>query len=110
MQRLAEHSKVHGVGIDGRIFQIAQSKLQILNAIFFRFGFAETDNAFRIVDGDDLFRPAREQFAEQTFTGTEVGDDDGRNGAEEQLAERLPRTAWTIAAVETPGDLIEINL
>ncbi len=57
-----------------------------------------------------FFCAARKQFAQQTFARTQVGDDERRQNPQKQMSERLPRAARPVDAIETSGDLIEINL
>src|SRR5436309_284354 len=110
MQGLAEDDQVNALRFDRGIFQIAQTKFQVLQAVLLRLGRAECDDLFRVIDGDDFFAATREQFAQEPLTRAEVSDDQRRQNSQQQVAECLPRTAWPINAVEAPGDVVEISL
>ena len=110
MQRLAQNHQVNAVRFNRRVLQIAQPEFQVLQPVLLRLGRAERHHLFRIVHGDDLFAAARQQFAQQAFAGAQVGHDQRRQNPQQQMPERLPRTARAIDAVEPPGDLVEINL
>ena len=110
VQGLAEDDQVHALRFDRGIFQFAQTKLQVLQAVLLRLGRAESDDLFRVIDGDDFFAATREQFAQEPFTRAEIRDDQRRQNSQQQVAECLPRTARPIHAVEAPGDVVEISL
>src|SRR5437773_5056262 len=110
MQGLAEDDQVNALRFDRGIFQIAQTKLQVLQAVLLRLGRAECDDLFRVIDGDDFFAAAREQFAQKPFTRAEINDGKRWQNSQQQVAEGLPRTARSINAVKAPGDVVEINL
>src|SRR2546427_13045216 len=110
MQGLAEDDQVNALRFDRGIFQIAQTKFQVLQAVLLRLGGAECDDLFRVIDGDDFFAAAREQFAQEPFTRAEISDDQRRQNSQQQVAECLPRTARPINAVKAPGNMVEINL
>ena len=97
-------------GIDGRRFEIAQAKFQVLKFIFAGLLGAVFDHLFRVIDRDDFFGATRQQLAEQTFARAKIGDNDRREHAQEQLPERLPRAARTVIAIKSPRHLIEIKL
>src|SRR5690242_8066315 len=110
MQRLAQYHEVNAVGINRRVLQIALAEIQVLQPVLLRLGGAERDNFFRVVHGNDFFAAARQQFTQQPFARAQVGNDERWQNPQQQMSKRLPRTAWTINAIKTPGDLIEINL
>ena len=110
MQRLAQNHQVNAAGFNRRVLQIALPEFQVFQPVLFRLGRAERNNLFRIVHGDDLFAAPRQQFAQQTFARAEVGHDQRRQDAQQQMPERLPRTARSIDAVKASGNLVEINL
>ena len=72
VQCLAQDHQVNALGLDRRLFQIAQTEFQILNAVFFRFRGSERNNFLRIIDRNDLFGSSRQQLTEQPFAGTEI--------------------------------------
>src|ERR1041385_4151506 len=102
MQRLAQYGQVHAGGINGRILDIAEPELQILEVVLFRLARAEFHHLLRVVHRDDLFAAARQQFAEQAFSGAQIRHRQWRKYPQEQMTERLPRTARTVTAVEAP--------
>src|SRR5438034_8135937 len=110
MQSLTEDDEVNALRFDGRILQIAEAKFQVLQTVFLRLVCAEGDDLFRVIDRDDLFAAAREQFAQQTFAGTKVGHSQRRQDAQQQMTERLPGSARAVHTVETTGNLVEIHL
>ena len=110
MQGLAQDHQVNAVRLNRRVLQIAEAEFQIFQSILFRLGRAERDDFFRVVHGDDFFRAARKQFAQQAFARAQIGDDERRQNPQQQMSERLPGAAWPINPVEASGDLVEINL
>src|SRR5689334_971921 len=110
MQRLAENHEVNTVWFNGRILQIAKTKLQVLQSVFLRLAGAEFNHLLRIVHGDYFFAAPRQKLAQQTFARSQVCHRDGRKYAQQQMAERLPGTPRTVTAIEASRDLIEINL
>ena len=110
MQSLTEDDEVNALRFDGRILQIAEAKFQVLQTVFLRLVCAEGDDLFRVIDRDDLFAAAREQFAQQTLAGTKVGHSQRRQDAQQQMTERLPGSARAVHTVETTGNLVEIHL
>ena len=109
MQRLTENREVHRGVVDGWTLQITLPKLEVSQAIFLCLGLTELDDLIRVVDSNYLTAFSREQLAEQSFTGAEVGYDDFRHQPQEQLAKRLPRAAWAVDAVEPAGYAVEVN-
>lgn len=75
---LAEDDEVDGLGIDRRVLKVADAELEIFEAVLAGLLGAELDHFLRIIDGDDAFAAAGEQFGEETFAGAEVGDGEGR--------------------------------
>jgi hypothetical protein len=110
VEGLAEDDEVDGVRGEGRVLKIADAELEVLEAIFAGLFGAELDHFLGIIDGDDVFAPAREQLGEESFAGAQIGDGEGREDAEEKVTESLPGAAGAVAAVEAAGDLIEIHL
>ena len=110
VQRLAQDDEVHARRFDGRIFQVAQAELEVLEPVLLRLLRAELDHLLRVVHGDDLGAAAREQLAQEPFAGTEIGHDDRRQDAQQQMPEGLPTAARSIAAVEAAGHLVEVDL
>ena len=78
MQRLAQNHQVHAAGFDRRVLQVAQAEFQIFQSVLFRLGRPERDDFFRIIHGDDLLAPPRQQFAQQTFARAQVGHNERR--------------------------------
>ena len=107
---LAEDDEVDGLRFEGRVLKIADAELEVLQAVFAGLFGAELDHFLGIIDGDDVFAAAGEQFGEETFAGAEIGDGEGGEDAEQKVSESLPRAAGAVAAVEAAGDLIEIQL
>ena len=90
VQGLAEDDQVNALRFDRGIFQIAEAKLQVLQAVLLRLGRAECDDPFRVIDGDNFFAASREQFAQEPLTRAEVSDDQRRQNSQQQVAECLP--------------------
>jgi hypothetical protein len=103
MQRLAQNHQVNAAASIGGFCRFAQAEFQILHFVFLRLGRAERHDFFRIVHGNDFFRAAREQFAQQTFARAQIGDDQRRQNSQQQMSERLPRPARPIDAVKAPA-------
>src|SRR5271170_8039437 len=81
VQRLAQNHEVNAVRVNRRVLQIAEPEFQIFQAVLFRLGRAERDDFFRVVHGDDFFRAARKQFAQQAFARAQIGDDERRQNS-----------------------------
>ena len=110
VQCLAEHHDVHGVRLDRRVLEVPETELQILQSILAGLAGAELDHLLGVVDGDHLAAPPRQQFGEQSLTGTEVGYHQGRQHAEQQVSEGLPGATGSVTPIESAGDLIEVHL
>jgi hypothetical protein len=110
MQRLAENRKVNALGFHWRVLEIAATEFEIFEIVFFGLCSAESDDFLRIIDRDHLFGSARKQFAQETFTRTEIGYHQGRQDTKQEMAESLPGTAGAINPIEPASDLIEIQL
>lgn len=107
MEGLAEDDDVDALRFDGGGLEVAESELQVPEAGLSGLGDAEGDDLLGVVDRDDPPAADGEQFTEQTLARAEIGDDDGREEAEEELAEGLPGASGPIAAVEATGNLVE---
>jgi hypothetical protein len=110
MQRLAENHEVHTAGLDRRVLQVAQPEFEVLEAVLLCLGRAELDDLFRVVHGNHLLAAPGEQFTEQPFPRPQIGDGQRRQHAQQQMTKRLPASSRPVAAVEPPGDLVEIDL
>lgn len=107
---LTEDDEIDGLGGDGGVLEIADSKLEVLEAVFAGLFGAELNHLLGIIDGNDPFAAAGEQFGEKPFAGAEVSDGKWREDAEEQVAKGLPGASGAVTAVEAAGDLIEVQL
>ena len=67
MKRLTENNQIGAVRIEGRVLEIAETKLKILEAVLLCLGRAERYDFFRIIDSDDAHATPGEQFAQQTL-------------------------------------------
>lgn len=107
MQGLTEDDDIDALPVDGRVFEVAEPELQVPESSLARFGGAESDDVLGIVDGDDPAGAQGEQFAEQTFAGSQVGVVQPRQQTEQHLTESLPASSGAVTAVESSGDLVE---
>ena len=111
-KELAEHAgdQINTVWLDRGVLEVAQPEFEIFQAVLFGLGRAEGDNFFRVIHRNDPFGPAGQQFAQQTFTGAQIGHHQRRQYSQQQMPEGLPRTARPVNTVETSRDLVKINL
>ena len=72
VQGLTEKSDIHGVRIDGRGLDVAESVFQIQNAVLSSKLGAELHHLFRIVDSDDVLSRSRQQLGQRAFAGTKI--------------------------------------
>ena len=110
MQRLAQNDQIDTLRIDRRILQIAQAKLQILQAVLLRLVRAEPDHLLRVVNGDHLLRAAGQQLTQQPLARTQIRHHQRRQNPEQQMTECLPRSSGAVTAIKSAGDLVKINL
>src|ERR1035437_797002 len=110
MQGLAEDYQINALGVNRRVLQVAMPELQVLQAILLRLRRAERHYLLRIIDGDHPLASPGQQLAQESFAGAEVGHHQRRQYPHQQVAERLPGPARTINPVESPRDLVEIDL
>jgi hypothetical protein len=110
MQGLTEDDQIHRTRRQGRILEIAEAKLEVLQADPPGFRNAERDDSLRVVDGNHSLATSGEEFADQAFAGAEVGHRQRREDPQQEMAQGLPGAAGAINAIEAAGDLIEIDL
>jgi len=110
MEGLAQNDEIDTFGIDGRGFKVAKAEFQVLELVFTGLIGAVFDHALGVIDSNDFFGAAGEEFAEQAFTGAEVSNNERGKDPQKELAKGLPGATGAVAAVETSGDLIKVNL
>lgn len=109
VEGLAEDDHIDAGGFEGWVLEVAEAEFEVVEAVFLGLAGAVGDHFFGVIDGDDAVAAAGEEFAEEAFAGAEVGDGDGGEDAEEEVAEGLPVAAGAVDAVEAAGDLVEID-
>src|SRR5262249_17522642 len=67
VQSLAEDHLVNAFRVNGRLLEIAETKLQVFEVVFFGLSRAERYNFFGVIHGNDLFAAAGQEFAQQSL-------------------------------------------
>src|SRR5512133_1804540 len=108
VQRLAENCKVDAVFSDGRVLNIAQPVLKILESVFLRQLRPELDHLRRVIDGNNFARSFRQQLRECPLACSQIGDGQRREQRDQRVRKRLPRSPRHIASTEFASEFIEV--
>src|SRR5438034_8954772 len=108
MQSLTEDRKIDTVFRDGRIFNIAEPVLEILESMLLRKLGTELDHFWRIIDGDHFARLFRQQLRKCPLACSEVGHRQWRQKSNERMCQRLPRAARHVTSPKLAGQLVEV--
>ncbi len=104
VERLREEDAIDRSGADGQLFHVADSEVDVFDSDALRVVAADVNHLFRAVDGDDFFGALGEEQGEGAFARAEVGDDHGRQEAQQRFGEALPGFPWDIVGTETACD------